>query len=238
MLTKLLAVCVLAWPCVALADVTYTYTGAKFDNVNVVTIQDPEVPPAVSEAASAAAKAVLLNDQIGLTLTTPIYLPQGWTALDPTGIYGALAAPLYDHQAINPGSGVSWTFTNSAMGGAGQIALDNVGSFDPWSDSALRVSVHVSAGNVIDAWEISFAPGEMYGPPNWDVGMSSSSSTGDTLLYEFGAAHFYQRREAATDTIGSWTISGSPVTAVPEAGAATMLLAGLGAMAALRRRRA
>jgi hypothetical protein len=219
-------------PQAAVADVTYTYAGATFDNVNVLTLLDAEVPPEVAVAQSAAARAVLLNDRIGITLTTPVYMPSGWTSIDSTGIYGELAAPLGPLQAGNPGAGVTWSLTNSAFGGDGHIQLDNLLSFDPWTQSRLTVSLHVGAGNAIDAWEISMLPGQMYGPPNWEILMTSSSANGDSLLYEFGAAHGYQRRVAATATIGGWTVSGSPVAAVPEPGLGAMLLAGLAAVAA------
>jgi hypothetical protein len=227
-----LAAAVLSLSQPALADVSYVYTGAKFDNVNVLTIQDPEVPPEIALAQSAAAKAILLNDRIGITLTTPVAIPTGWSSIDQTGVYGELSAPLAALQASNPGSGVNWTLTNTAFGGQGHIGLFN--TIDPWLDSRLSVSLHVNAGHAIDAWEITLLPGLDYGPPNWDIAVGSSSAQGDSLLYEFGAAHYYQRREAATSSIGDWTVSGSPV---PEASATSMLLAGLALTGALLRQR-
>jgi hypothetical protein len=229
----------LAMPLAAMADVTYTYTGATFNDVNVQTWLDPEVPPEVALAQSAAAKAILLNDHIGITLTTPVYIPTGWSSITYTGITGELSGPLYGLQADYPGAGVSWTLTNSAFGGSGHIQLDNIGAFDPWLDSRLTVSLHVGSGNVIDAWDISVLPGEAYGAPNWDIHVASSSTNGDSLLHEFGAAHYAQRREAATTDIGTWAVSGSPVAAVPEPASYALLLAGLALVAgAAQRKRA
>jgi hypothetical protein len=238
-LLSALAASAFALPHAAMADVTYTYTGATFNDVNVQTWLDPEVPPEVALAQSAAAKAILLNDHIGITLTTPVYLPTGWSNISYTGIVGELSGPLYALQADYPGAGVSWTLTNTAFGGSGHILLDNLGSFDPWLESQLTVSLHVGTGNVIDAWEITVLPGLAYGAPNWDIHVASSSTGGDSLVHEFGAAHYAQRREAATTDIGAWAVSGSPVAVVPEPASYALLLAGLALVAgAAQRKRA
>ncbi len=226
MMLKLLAgaVAALGFVQAAMADVTYTYTGAKFDNVNVLTLYDPEVPPENALAESARVKAILLNDRIGLTLTTQFYLPAGWNTIDYTGFAGA------------PGTSVDWRLTNSAFGGSGHIEADNVFNYDPWLDPRLSVSLHVGTNHAIDAWQFSMEPDDAHGPPTWHILMTSSSTTGDSLLYEFGANHGYQRQQAATTTIGAWTLVGSPV---PEPGTALLMLAGLGALGvALRQRRA
>lgn len=206
----------------ALADVTYTYTGAKFDNVNVLTLYDAEVPPENALAESARVKAILLNDQLGLTLTTPTYIAAGWTTIDYTGISGTFV------------SGVDWKLSNSAFGGSGHIAQDNLPSYDPSLDPRLTVSLHVGANNSIDAWQFSMLPSDAYGPPTWHILMSSSSTAGDSLLYEFGANHGYQRQDAATTTIGAWSAIGSPV---PEPGPAGLMLAGLAAVGMILRQR-
>jgi hypothetical protein len=220
----------------ALADVTYTYTGAKFNDVTVLTINDPEVPPEIALGQSAAAKAILLNDQLGFTLKTPVYMPAGWTTIDYTGVYGQLAAPLATLPPLGYDASVSWTVTNTAWTSQGTVQLDNVFAYDPWLDSKLSLSVHVGAGNAIDAWTISIVPGEAWGPPTFDIAVGSSSITGDTLLYEFAANHGYQRKEAAVTTAGTWALSGSPITAVPEPGTAAMLLAGLALTGAMLRK--
>ncbi|MRX08770.1 hypothetical protein GJ697_13070 [Pseudoduganella sp. FT25W] len=233
LITTALAAIVVGIAQPAFADVTYSYTGAKFDNVKVLTIFDPEVPPENALAESARVKAILLNDQINITLTTPVYIPAGWTTFDYTGVYGELGVALWSLQPSNPGAGVGWTLTNSAFGGSGHIQVENIFNYDPWMDSRLSVSLHVGAGNTIDAWEITMLPGDAYGPPTWDIKMGSSSTTGDTLLYEFGAAHGYQRQEAATSTIGNWTVAG-PVT---EPGPATLMLGGLAALGLILKKR-
>ena len=234
-----LAATALALPQAALADVTYAFTGATFTDVTVQTWLDAEVPPEVALAQSAAAKAILLDDHLGITLTTPVYIPTGWSNISYMGVTGELGAPLGALQATNPGAGVDWTLTNTAFGGNGHIQLDNLWTFDPWLESRLSVSLHVSAGNVIDAWEITVLPGEAYGAPNWDIRVSSSSTDGDSLLHEFGASHYAQRREAATTEIGTWTVSGSPVAPVPEPASYALLVAGLALVAgAAQRKRA
>jgi hypothetical protein len=223
----------------ALAAVTYTYTGAKFTDVTVVTFLDPEVPPEWAIEQSAAAKAILLNDQLGITLTSPVYMPSGWTTIDSTGIYGQLAAPLSTLPAHGIDDGIHWTLSNTAFNTSGHVALDNLLVFDPWLDSNLSLSLHVGAGNTIDAWEISIVPGEAWGPPTFHISFGSSSITGDTLVHEFSANHGSQSKHAAVPTPGSWAVSGSPVAAVPEPGTAAMLLAGLAFTGAvLRKRRA
>jgi hypothetical protein len=232
-----LAAAALAVPQAAIADVSYTYTGNIFNDVNVLTIHDPEVPPEIALAESAAAKAILLSDHLGITLTTPVYIPVGWSNISYTGISGELYVPLYAQQPSNPGAGVNWTLTNTAFAGGGHIDLNN--GIDTWLENRLSVSVHVSAGNVIDAWEITLLPGEVYGPPNWNMHASSSSVSGDSVLYEFGAAHYYQRREAANADVGTWAVTGSPVAAVPEPASYALLLAGLALVAgATQRKRA
>jgi hypothetical protein len=232
-----LAAAALAAPPAAMADVSYTYTGKIFNDVNVLTIQDPEVPPEIALAESAAAKVILLGDHLGVTLTTPVYIPAGWSNISYMGVSGELYGPLSAQQSGNPGAGVTWSLTNTAFAGSGHIDLNN--SIDTWLENRLSVSVHVSAGNVIDAWEITLLPGEVYGPPNWDIRVASSSTGGDSLLYEFGAAHYYQRREAANADVGGWVVSGSPVAAVPEPASYALLLAGLALVAgAAQRKRA
>ena len=219
----------------ASAQIIYTYTGAKFNNVNVQTILDPEVPPEQASLQSAAAKAILLNDQLVITLTSPVYLPSGWTTIDPTGIYGQLAAPL--SALPPPGTGIGWTLINTAFSTNGQTLLDNVMAFDPSIHSRFSASLHVGASNVIDAWDITVLPSDAYSPPNWHIAVGSSSVSGDTLLYEFGASRYYQRREATVDTPGSWAVSGGPMAAVAEPDAITLLLGGLALTGVLSRKR-
>ena len=237
LLLSTLAATALALPQAAMADVTYAFTGATFNNVTVQTWLDDDAPPGSEEAESAAAKAILLTDHIGITLTTPVYIPAGWSIVSYVGVIGEPGGPLAALQPSYPGAGVDWTLTNTAFNTGGHIVQDNIISFDPWLESRLTVSLHVSAGNVVDAWEITVLPSEAYGAPNWDIRVSSSSISGDTLLHEFGAAHFAQRKEAATTEIGVWTVSGSPVAPVPEPASYALLLAGLATIGTLARRR-
>jgi hypothetical protein len=221
----------------ALAQVSYTYTGAKFNQVNVLTFLDAELPPEWALEQSAAAKAILLNDQIGVTLVSPVYLPTGWTTIAPFGLYGELATKLSTLPPLGIDASVSWALTNSAYSAGGVTLWDNFSHFDPSVDSRFTASLHVGAGNVIDSWEITLLPSDAYEPPTWQIAIGSSSADGDTLLYEFGANHYYQRREAAVGTAGSWAVSGTPLAVVPEPGAASMLLGGLALIGAALRKR-
>jgi hypothetical protein len=79
------------------------------------------------------------------------------------------------------------------------------------------------------------APGEA-GQFMWLRELSSSRSSGDALLTLDAGNHYYYSRQAANAAPGVWTLSGTPVAAVPEPVTGALWLAGLGMLGAWRRR--
>jgi hypothetical protein len=232
----------LSAPLAALAQVTYSYTGAKYDQVSVSLYQWGE-DHAVTDARAAAAAAALRDQQLTFSFTAPVFLPAGWSTFSTTGGYtGALLNSMtafeQQHGVNNPA--VTWSADSALWAESGNVALHfDPASFDPDWDSRLSVSLHADANNVIDAWQFSVQPGPaMYWTYYYSLGMTGSSADGDRS----DLAGSYPRccwdvRQAATTTAGSWTRTGSPVLAVPEPATCAMLLAGLGLIGLTRRRK-
>lgn len=231
----------LSAPLAALAQVTYSYTGAKYDQVSVSLYQWDE-DPAVTDARAAAATAALRDQQLTFSFTAPVYLPAGWSTFNTTGGYtGALLNSMtafeQQHGTNNPG--VSWNADSALWGDSGTVALHfDPASFDPDRDSTLSVSLHVGANNVIDAWEFSVQPGPLWYWTYYNQSLSGSSVNGDyTDLASSHPRCCWDVRQAATATAGSWAATGSQVLAVPEPATYAMLLAGLGWIGLTTRRR-
>lgn len=239
LLAKAAATVALCLPLMATADITYTYRGKAFNNVNTEILMDGDTPEQ-NAANTAAAAAALAIDRVRISFSSPVYLPDGWSNFSTVGAYsGALAASL---QALADGGtadpGISWKVQTSLFSGDGHISLQFDGASFDWNNaSRLNVSVHADSNHNIDAWEISMEPGYGVGAFSWARELSSSSSDGDRLLFENAGNHYYDHREAANASAGRWSVTDGPVSPTPEPAPAAMLLSGLGMLGLLQRRR-
>ncbi|MES2740832.1 MAG: PEP-CTERM sorting domain-containing protein [Pseudomonadota bacterium] len=232
----------LIMPLAATADVTYTYTGSNFTDVSAMIIHYPNWPTGeVYEdvAAEAAVKESLLSRGLYLSLTTPVYLPAGWSTFSTAGGYsGALLTSMINleqhHGMDNPG--ISWSANSGLWNDHGKVALHNDPANVEWD---LSTSLHVNASGIIDAWEFSLLSSDAYAIANAinQTNMGGSSSNGDAIDWDASAPRWLtDHRAASTAAIGSWASAGSPVLAVPEPATYAMLLAGLGLIGFTARR--
>jgi MYXO-CTERM domain-containing protein len=232
----------LSLPLAAQADVTYSYTGNLFNNVSAQVAWDDE-PPEYAAVRSAEAAAALHADRVSISFSSPVYIPAGWSSFTSIfdGYGGALAAPL--RALANAGyhdPGITWSANSSLFNGSGHISLDfDPASYDWAYASAVSVSVHVGANHQIDAWELSMTPGFAVGATavTWTQQLSSSSANGDRVFWDTIERRYVATELGANSTPGSWLLSGSETSAVPEPGIGWLLTAGLAALATLRQPR-
>jgi hypothetical protein len=238
LLVKAAAAALLCLPLVAAADVTYSYTGNLFNDVYARVAWEDELEEDIA-AASAALEAKLLQDKVTISFTTPIYLATGWSTFSSTGGYtGAMATALQGWAGANGGNpGISWSVNTSIFDGSGVIPLFGSSPNDLDFDSRIAVSVHVGSNHQIDAWELSMAPGYLLTDFGWRQALTSSSVSGDSVLFENAYHHYSEHQDAANADAGVWALSGSEVAAVPEPASSAMLLAGLVAVGLMHRRR-
>jgi hypothetical protein len=235
LLLKAATAVLLCLPLAASAAVTYSSTGQLFDDVNARIAWDEE-PPEVTAERSAAAEAALRLDRVTISFTMATYIPAGWSTFSSTSdIGGPLGTALAGSGAGN--SGIDWSVGSSKFSGGGNIGLVFDGTNYDW-DFATRisVSVHVDGNHQIDAWQLSMEPGDLLRDFGQHV-LTSSSASGDYLLYESTYHRYYEHQEAANAAAGTWSVSGAPVAAVPEASTVLMLLAGLAMVGVTCRRR-
>lgn len=236
-LARATAAVLLCLPSLAQADVTYSYTGKGFNAVHAEYQIDGESDESLAARASAA-EAALRTKRVKISFVSPVYMPSGWSSFSSTGAYsGALGASLQslaDKGISDPG--IRWKVQNNLFSGDGHISLAFDGASFDWANaSRVKVSVHVGSNHQIDAWTLSMEPGYGMGALLWVQQLSSSNSSGDAVLFESGTGHYFEHQDAANASAGAWSIAGSPLLPVPEAGTSVMLLAGLAALAAWRR---
>jgi len=225
-LSALLASCALLYSHLALASITYIYSGNKFDEAYA------HVPgPQDSNADAVITQQIweLRQQQLDFKLDTPVALPAGWSSFDQRGIYGELAGAL-----IADGTdSISWNLIHPELGMSGYATLGSTPPSAPVTNGGVYVSIHVNMQQIIDAWEISYAYYYDYGQPTWAMYESQSlrisSNTGDEVSFATGDQDRSAWRSGYNRTPGVWSV-------VPEPTTSAMLLSGLGALVWLRRR--
>jgi hypothetical protein len=230
-LALLLALTVAA-PISALAAITYTYTGSNFTTSSADWHLPRDLPPGAEEAESARIAAELLTFHLTISVTLPVYLSTGWNTftfseISSPGLINSFTTLQNTHTVDNPT--ISLSMSDGRSSAFGSVGLQGPVQFGDY----FGASVLVDANHQIIEWNIGAS-----GPITENTASFNSAGNGDsTGLFMLPAPRGWLNYSASNTTIGMWNVSGSEVSAVPDAPAYATLLAGLGAIGTLARRR-